>query len=110
MNKLSTYEAFKRNGILLEFIKEHKGKENIVTSEQIADFLNAKGYKTDRQYVHYLVNAVMYERHAPICYFNAKGYYWASNRAEIENTIADLERRKAALQEHINHLKNFIIE
>lgn len=109
MPKMTTIDSFKRDNILLEFMKEHRGKRNNATSKEIADFLNSRGYETNTASVHSMVKRVMYERNAPICHINSKGYYWATSRDEIEATIADLEMRRVALQEHIDHLKNFII-
>lgn len=110
MSKIKLIDSFKRDSALLEFIKQHKGKDNKVTSREIADFLNKLGYNTNPNSVHVRINRIMYERNAPICSVNAKGYYWAVSRAEIEETIADIENRRSALKEHIDHLKNFIIE
>ena len=102
-------DVFKRDSVLLEFMKQHKGEENRVTSHEIQKFLNEKGYSIKTETVHTIIRRIMYERNAPICHLNAKGYYWARTRAEIEKTIADMEMRCASLQEHIDHLKNFII-
>lgn len=102
-------DVFKRDSILLEFMKEHKGEENKVTSYDVQNFLEDNGYSINRNNVGSLMSKIMYERNAPICFSNTKGYYWAKTRAEIEKTIADMEMRRASLQEHIDHLKNFII-
>lgn len=101
-------KVFKRDNLLLEFLKSHKGKSNMVTSKDVKKFLADNGYKTSN--VGNVISKIMYERNAPICFSNGKGYYWAQTREEIENTIADMEMRRASLQEHIDHLKNFIIE
>ena len=103
-------DIFKRDSLLLEFLKEHKGEENVVTSNTICDFLSEHGYKVKRNNIGTLVNKIMYERNAPICFSNVKGYYWAVRRCEIEKTIADMEMRRSSLQTHIDHLKNFIID
>lgn len=109
MGRGKAFDVFKRDSVLLEFMKKHKGEANIVSSKQISDYMNENGYSTSSAIVHSLIKRIMYERNAPICYTNTKGYYWASNRAEIQKTIADMESRQASLQEHIDHLKNFII-
>lgn len=109
MPRMKNYDAFKQDSLLLEFMKEHKGEENIVSSKEISKFLSNNGYSTKINIVHSIIKRIIYERNAPICYSNAKGYYWAKTKSEIERTIADMEMRRNALQEHINHLKNFII-
>lgn len=103
------YDVFKRDVLLLKFMKEHKGKENTLSSLEIQKFLNDNGYSVKKTNICMIMNRIMYEHNAPICYSNSKGYYWAQTREEIESTIADMESRRASLQEHIDHLKNFII-
>lgn len=109
MQRLKKYDVFKRDSLLLEFMKKHKGLENRVTSNEIKSFLEDNGYSIKQNNVGTLMNKIMYERNAPICYANTTGYYWAKTRAEIEITIEDMEKRRASLQEHIDHLKNFIL-
>lgn len=57
-----------------------------------------------------MINDIAKEWGLPICFINAKGYFWATQKSDIQETIADLQSRINALQEHINHLKGFIIE
>ena len=109
MPRGKSFDIFKRDTLLLEFIKAHKGEENRVTSYELQKFLNEKGYSVKQKHICYLINKIMYERNAPICYINAKGYYWARTKAEIEKTIGDMQMRRDSLQKHIDHLKNFII-
>lgn len=109
MSRGKSFEVFKRDSLLLEFMKEHKGEENRVSSTEIQKFLNDNGYSVKRNNVGSLMCRIMYQRNAPICFSNVKGYYWAKTREEIQKTIADMESRRASLQEHIDHLKNFII-
>lgn len=104
------YDSFKQDSVVLEFLKKHKGKDNILSSKQICTFLNEKGYAVKSDSVHTIIRRIMYERNAPICHQNARGYYWAQTREEIESTIADMESRIASLNEHIEHLRNFVIK
>ena len=110
MARPKAFDVFKRDTILLTFLKTRRGESSIVSSKEISEFLNKNGYPTNPNIVHSIVRRIMYERNAPICHFNARGYYWAESKAEIEKTILDLETRRNALQEHTDHLKNFIIE
>ena len=110
MAGVSEIYVFKRDNFLLRFLKSRKGEENIASAKDICDYLNENGYKTNMGNVNPIIRKIMYEYNAPICSRNAIGYYWAKNRAEIETSIAELESRRASLQEHIDHLKNFIIE
>lgn len=109
MARLTEISAFKRDNLLLEFLKAHKGIENIVSRSEIADYLTSYGWTTRADYINGLVKKVMYQFNAPICYQNGNGYYWAKTRNEIEQTVADMESRQRALQEYIDHLRNFII-
>jgi arginine repressor len=108
MPRGKSYDVFKRDTLLLDFLRAHKGEENIVTSQEIQEYLQENGYSVNTG-VASMVSRIMYERNAPICFSNAKGYYWATSREELEKTIADLESRRNALQEHIEHLKGFML-
>ena len=110
MAGVKRYDTFKRDSLLLEFMKKHKGEENIVSSREIHKYLSDNGYKGSGGCINSIITKLMYDYNAPICFSNSKGYYWANKREEIEKTIADMESRRNALQEHIDHLKNFIIE
>lgn len=43
------YDVFKRDVLLLKFMKEHKGKENTLSSLEIQKFLNDNGYSVKKQ-------------------------------------------------------------
>ena len=109
MPKGKIYDVFKRDTLLFNWLREHKGEANKVTSYDVKSFLEENGYSIKRNNVGTLINKLMYERNAPICYSNSTGYYWATTREELEKTIADLESRRNSLQEHIDHLKGFMI-
>lgn len=109
MPRRKSCDTFKRDTLLFNWLREHKGEQNRVTSHEIQEFLSDNGYSIKRNNVGSLVNKIMIERHAPICFSNVKGYYWATSREELNRTIADLESRRNSLQEHIDHLKGFMI-
>lgn len=109
MARGKSYDVFKRDTLLVNWLKEHKGNINSVSSRDVQKFLMDNGYSIKVTNVGTLINKIMYERNAPICYSNTKGYYWGTTRDELEATIADLESRRNALQEHIDHLKGFMI-
>lgn len=109
MARGKSLDTFRRDTLIFNWLREHKGKNNAVTSYDIQNFLGENGYSVKRNNVGSLVNKIMYDRHAPICFVNGKGYYWATTRDELQTTIADLEARRNALQEHIEHLKGFMI-
>lgn len=110
MPRGKSFDVFNRDTLLLEFMKQHKGEQNRVTSHEVKEFLSDHGYSIARNNVGSLMTKIMYNMNAPICFSNVKGYYWATCRAEIEKTIDDMKMRQASLQEHIDHLKNFIID
>lgn len=109
MPRGKSYDVFKRDTVLFNWLREHKGKINIVTSYDIQKFLADSGYHIKRNNVGTLINKIMYERNAPICYLNGSGYYWATTKDELKSTICDLEKRILSLQEHVEHLKGFMI-
>lgn len=109
MPRTKSHITFKRDNLLVEFIREHKGRSQAVSSKEIAKYLSSKGYETTPWAVNTCVKHVMYDRHLPICFVNAKGYYWSVSKDEIQKTIADLSGRIEELQRHIDHLNSFII-
>ena len=109
MARGKSFSTFKRDTLLFNWLREHKGEQNKVTSYDVQSFLRENGYSIQRNNVGSLINKIMYERNAPIGFSNVKGYYWGTSREELEKTIADLESRRNALQEHIEHLKGFMI-
>ena len=102
-------EVLKRDNLLVEFLREHKGGRSCVSSAEIAKYLNDKGYATKKQTVPSIIRKLMYERTLPICHKNSTGYFWAETREEIQASINDLEGRISEMQSHIEHLKSFII-
>lgn len=102
----------KRDAMLLNFLKNHKGSENAVKVADILEYLKSIGYGCKTKTVCTIVRKLMFEYSAPICYKNSSrdgGYYWAKSRKDIEITISDIDSRIAALEEHKAHLQNFII-
>jgi hypothetical protein len=102
-------DCIKRDNLFIDYILNHKGKENCVTRYEIAEYLTSNGFPTKPQTVHCIVNSLMFERHLPICSLNGKGYYWAKSKADIMACIDSLQQRVDSLNEHIKHLENFII-
>ena len=103
-------ETVKRDNLLVEYLLEHKGRENAVSRYDIANYLEEKGYTKNAETVHGLIERIIKQRHLPICSVNGKGYYWAKTKADILGCIEEMQGRITALQEHIEHLKNFIME
>lgn len=107
MKRKATYE---RDNLVVNLMITARGEENALSAKSIAEYLTKNGYKTQTKYIGTLINNIMYERKIPICYINAKGYYWAKSKLEIKKTISDLESRISALKDHIAHLEIFMID
>ena len=103
-------ETVKRDNLLVAFLIDNKGRENALSKYIIADYLTANGYTQKAHTVHGIIERLIRERHLPICSANGKGYYWAKTKADILASIDELQSRIVAMQEHIEHLKNFIME
>jgi hypothetical protein len=109
-NKLTEALQTRRDNILADYLFNHKGAENAVPKHEIAEYLAAQGYPTKDYSVGNLVRRIAEQRHLPICAINGKGYFWAASKADVQATIADLESRMAALAEHRDRLKAFVLE
>lgn len=108
MGKRNFVETIKSENVLVNFLLAHRGKENVVSSKEIARHLTENGFPIQVESANTKVKKVMMERHLPICHINGRGYYWASNKAELRESIGDLENRISAMRQYINHLKHFI--
>ena len=106
---MTKLQILKRDNLIVEYIKEHKGRKNSVPTEQLAKYLEGKGYKSSIDWLRNRITILKYERHLPICFVNSGGYYWATSKADILPVIADLQGRIEELQRHIEHLNSFII-
>lgn len=103
-------ERLKRDNLLIDYILQHKGKNNAVHASEIAEYLNKNNFNVAVGTIHPLINTLKMERHLPICSTISGGFFWARNMAEIKEYIDNLQKRIDGLQEHIEHLKNFIME
>lgn len=103
-------ETIKRDNALVEYILQHKGSQNAIPTETICKALAEQGYTIKASSLHTILTKIINERHLPICSLNGKGYYWAKTKQDVIDCIAHLQSRIDALQNHIEHLKNFIIE
>ena len=109
-NRTKSIDIIKRDNLLVELLLDHKGKDNALSRYEIANYLSKKNFPTKSQTVHSIIGKIMIERHLPICSLNGKGYYWAKTKADILSCIEHLQSRVDSLTEHIEHLKNFIME
>ena len=103
-------DCIKRDNLLIDYLLAHKGQNNAVQATEIVEYLTANNFPTAIGSIHILITKLKMERHLPICSTVADGYFWAKSRAEIQAFIDHLQSRIDGLQEHIEHLKIFIME
>lgn len=104
------FEAFKRDNILVDIIFQHKGKDNAIGTQELRRAMAYSGYTVSAEYVHSLVNKVVFERRIPICSVAQSGYYWATSKKDIQLAIDELQGKIGGLQERADLLKSFIFE
>lgn len=109
-NLLTDAQQARRDNLLTSYLFDHKGAENAVTKHEVARYLEEQGYPQKVGCVGELIRRIAVQRHLPICAKNARGYFWAASKDDLQAYIADLERRAAALTKHANRLKSFIFE
>ena len=80
---------------------EHSGEQNAVVSKEIERRFNIKGSE-----VRALVNELRCQG-VPIC-SNSKGYFYATNRDEVESTVNHLNSRIGKIVEARNGMKNIL--
>ena len=64
---MKRFEQIKRDNLLVDFILEHKGRENAVSRYEIAQFLTEQGYPYKAEAVHGLLERIIKQRRLPIC-------------------------------------------
>lgn len=106
----SRINAIKIENATIELLLQHKGVENVISTKGIIQELAKQGFQIQIGTMHAIVGRVIKERHLPICSLNSHGYYWAKTKDDILSCVSHLQKRIESLQEHIDHLKNFIIE
>lgn len=99
----------KRDNLIVDFLKSHRGKQSAVTMQDIADFLKDNGISLQVRTIDPIVKQISFDRCLPILHC-AKGYYWASTQEEIRENINHFKNRIALMQTHITHLNNFVIK
>lgn len=55
-------ETLKRDNLLVEFLREHRGAKNCVSNKEITKYLDDKGYAVKVGSTHGIVRKVMFER------------------------------------------------
>lgn len=110
MSKRPEIEVLKRDNALFDIIFEHKGSENAISRKELVSELNKKGFSADVSNIHITIGQLMEKRRLPICSIFNGGYYYPKNRSDIQRAIDELIKKRDGLQEHIDFLKEFIIE
>ena len=100
--------AEQRDNVLVDFLKQHKGRHNIVSSDTVVEFLNDAGFSLTRTSVTPTMRKLMYERNLPVCFVSTEGYYWGETNEEFLGSIADIEKKIEGCRKHVEHLKQFI--
>lgn len=102
-------ESFRRDNLLVGFLREHKGPNNAVSTVDIKKYLADRGYPTSRDNIRQRIHKLVFERSLPICSLSSKGYFWASCLDDIAQTIKEFQSRINELQARIDVLKSFIV-
>ena len=103
-------KTLKRDLCLIDFLRQHKEMRNVVSSKEICDNLNRKGfaYKSDSMYSQ--ISNIKRAYRLPILYIPNRGYFWAENADEITFVINDLKSRISEMTDHIKLLEGFIVK
>lgn len=100
--------TFKRDNAVINILLNHKGGDNFISAKDLAKELNKLGFDTNAEALREAIRRLRYERHTPICFANAKGYYLPACKSDIEVVIADLESRVEEMTRYAEFLKGFI--
>lgn len=100
--------TFKRDNAVINILLNHKGRDNFISAKDLAKELNKLGFDTNADALREAIRRLRYERHTPICFANAKGYYLPSCKSDIEAVISDLTQRAEEMTRYAEFLKGFI--
>lgn len=84
---------------LAELLIRHKGEENAISSQEIADILRIKDGPGTRQ-TRELIKKVITKYWLPVG-ANEKGYYWITSAEELERYLTNLRRRIRGIENRI---------
>lgn len=110
MSGRSRIETFKRDNAVVDIIFSHKGIENAIGTKELVLALSERGFKERADFIHSIIQKIVYDRHIPICSAVHRGYYWASSKQDIMIAVDELQEKICGLQERIDLLKSFICE
>ena len=94
---------------LIDFMLDHKGIENAVSSKALSHFLAEIGAEIQPTSAGLKLTRLAKELHLPICHDVKRGYYWAKTKQDILHSIDDLQKRRDSLQSRIEHLQSFLV-
>lgn len=103
-------QSKEREKALYDLIWEHKGRDNAIGTAEIAEYLTKLGYPMSATAARHLVVELARKWHLPICHLNSKGFYFATCKDDLRDSICDLQSRIAAMQERIKILESYILE
>lgn len=101
--------VYKRDSLIVGFLRVHRGKANAVTMQNIADFLKEKGFNIHVRSIDPIVDKITLELNLPVLHC-AKGYFWANTQEEVLKNIAEYNNRIATMQTYITHLLKFVMK
>ena len=101
-------QTFKRDNLIIEIIKNHIGKDNAISGNDLCKALNEKGYSIKQDTIHSTVSKIIKERYLPICSLNGNGYYFPKSKDDIQTAISHLQSRVDKIQNRIDFLKQFL--
>lgn len=106
--KYKRKETFERDNAIINILLNHKGRENFISANDLTKEVNNLGFDTNSDAIREAIRRLRYERHTPICFANAKGYYLPTCKADIEAVISDLTSRVEEMTKYAEFLKSFI--
>ena len=96
---LTEYELQVLLPIMIQGFRTKIGVENCVTNPEICKALKGKGYKISEPRVRKLVFYIRHNNLVPKLIASSKGYWIATNKAEVESWLHSLIAKIDALQE-----------
>ena len=99
---------FERDNAIVRILREFKGKNNCIKAKELSARLSLIGYTETSSALRGILARIKKDRTLPICFCD-DGYFWATSQSEIRETIDALEAKMRGLQEHIDHLKQFLV-
>ena len=91
--KLTAYEKVKVLPVVCEWLKNHQGKEQVISNKQMRKALNEQGYFVSGVAMRKIISHIRLNGLVSCLLANGDGYYVSTDQYEVKHYIESLRQR-----------------